>query len=139
MVLVPKTILFKRPELPEAAVFDVLTDADEANKFVKEYFMTNRRDKFDQFLFDRGRLYGFVVHSEVASPAEMEHLSKLEARMKKEREEEKKEDEEDRKWSLGDLGGGSSNRKTKGKSYKNANVGKSQSSRKDRATRGKRK
>ena len=131
MVLVPKTILFKRPELPEAAVFDVLTDADEANKFVKEYFMTTRRDKFDQFLFDRGRLYGFVVHSEVASPAEMERLSKLEARMK--------QDKPGYTWSVDELGGGSSNRKTKGKKYKNANVGKSQSSRKDRATRGKRK
>jgi hypothetical protein len=139
MVLVPKTILFKRPKLPEATVLDILTDADEANQFVKEYFMTNGRDKFDQFLFDRGRLYGFVVHSEVASPAEMEHLSKLEARRKKEREEEEDEDEKERRWSVSDLGGGSSNRKTKGKSYKNANVGKSQSSRKDRATRGKRK
>jgi hypothetical protein len=131
MVLVPKTILFKRPELPEATVFDVLTDADEANKFVEEYFMANLRDKFDQFLFDRGRLYGFVVHSYLASPAEMERLSKLEARMKK--------DKPGYTWSVDELGGGSSNRKTKGKNYKNANVGKSQSSRKDRATRGKRK
>ena len=131
MVLVPKTILFKRPELPEATVLDVLTDADEANKLVEEYFMANLRHKFDQFLFDRGRLYGFVVHSEVASPAEIEHLSKLKARMIKAKP--------GYTWSVDELGGGSSNRKTKGKSYKNANVGKSQSSRKDRATRGKRK
>jgi len=139
MVLVPKTILFKRPKLPEATVLDILTDADEANQFVKEYLMANLRDKFDQFLFDRGRLYGFVVHSEVASPARLEHLSKLEARMKKEREIEEEEDEKDRRWLVNGLGGGSSKRKTKGKSYKNANVGKSQSSRKDRTTRGKRK
>ena len=86
MVLVPKTILFKRPELPEATVLDILTDADEANQFVKEYLMANLRDKFDQFLFDRGRLYGFVVHSEVASPAQLEHFSKLEARMKKDKQ-----------------------------------------------------
>ena len=135
MVLVPKTILFKRPELPEATVFDLLTDADEANKFVEEYFMANLHDKFDQFLFDRGRLYGFVVHSHLASPAEMEHLSKLEARMKKD----KQDKPGSYRWSVDELGGGSSNRKTKGKSYKNANLGKSQSSRTDRATRGKRK
>ena len=134
MVLVPKTILFKRHEMPDAAVFDVLTDADEANKFVKDYLMANLLDKFAQFLFDEGRLYGFVVHSQLASPGETERLTKLEARIKK-----NEDDHPGDRWSVGNLGGGSSNRKTKGKKYKNANVGKSQSSRKDRATRGKRK
>ena len=117
--------------MPDAAVFDVLTDADEANKFVKDYLMANLLDKFDQFLFDEGRLYGFVVHSQLASPGETERLTKLEARIKK--------DKSRYTWSDDELSGGSSNRKTKGKNYKNANVGKSQSSRKDRATRCKRK
>ena len=139
MVLVPKTILFKRPELPEATVCDLLTDADEANTFVEEYLMANLHDKFDQFLFDRGRLYGFVVHSDLASPAEMEHLSKREARMKKDKQGSRSWRDDVSRWSVDELGGGSSNRKTKGKSYKNANLGKSQSSRTDRATRGKRK